>query len=61
MTIPAGASSASFSLATIDDAIVEGAESFSVSIGSASGGNFENLSSCPARLFRKTPATLNLQ
>ncbi|MDO9220261.1 MAG: Calx-beta domain-containing protein, partial [Thiobacillus sp.] len=43
VNIPAGASSASFSLATIDDALVETAESFSVSIASATGGNFETL------------------
>jgi hypothetical protein len=43
VTIPAGSSSANFSLATLDDAVAEGAESFTVSIGTATGGNFENL------------------
>ena len=43
VTIPAGASSASFSIATIDDALAEGTENFTVSIASATGGNFENL------------------
>jgi hypothetical protein len=43
VTIPAGASAASFSLATIDDALAEGSESFTVAIATATGGNFENL------------------
>ncbi|MBL0731034.1 immunoglobulin-like domain-containing protein [Piscinibacter sp. HJYY11] len=43
VTIPAGASSANFSIATIDDAIAEGAESFTLTIASATGGNFEQL------------------
>ncbi|MEW6119492.1 MAG: retention module-containing protein [Pseudomonadota bacterium] len=43
VTIPDGASSAGFSVATLDDAVVEGAESFAVAIASATGGNFENL------------------
>ncbi|MFT3848316.1 MAG: retention module-containing protein [Propionivibrio sp.] len=43
VTIPAGSSSASFNIAAIDDALAEGTESFTVSIGSASGGNFEDL------------------
>ncbi|MCB2256465.1 type I secretion C-terminal target domain-containing protein, partial [Pseudomonas chlororaphis] len=41
--IPAGASSASFNVATIDDKITESTENFVVKIDSASGGNFENL------------------
>ncbi|WP_311198555.1 immunoglobulin-like domain-containing protein, partial [Pseudomonas frederiksbergensis] len=41
--IPAGASSASFNVATIDDKITEGTENFVVKIDSATGGNFENL------------------
>ncbi|RON83260.1 LapA family giant adhesin [Pseudomonas fluorescens] len=41
--IPAGASSAQFNVATIDDKITEGAENFVVKIDSATGGNFENL------------------
>ncbi|MBE7416662.1 MAG: tandem-95 repeat protein [Ideonella sp.] len=43
VTIPAGASSVNFDVATIDDALFEGSENFTVAIGSASGGNFENL------------------
>ncbi|MHB2245379.1 LapA family giant adhesin [Pseudomonas fitomaticsae] len=41
--IPAGASSAQFNVATIDDKITEGTENFVVRIDSATGGNFENL------------------
>jgi surface adhesion protein len=41
--IPAGASSAQFNVATIDDKITEGPENFVVKIDSATGGNFENL------------------
>ncbi|RLU13221.1 large adhesive protein, partial [Pseudomonas prosekii] len=41
--IPAGASSANFNVATIDDKITEGTENFVVKIDSAVGGNFENL------------------
>ncbi|EJM11042.1 type 1 secretion target domain containing protein, partial [Pseudomonas sp. GM21] len=41
--IPAGASSANFSIATLDDSITEGTENFVVRIESATGGNFENL------------------
>ena len=43
VTIPSGASSVNFSVATMDDALAEGSENFSVSIVNASGGNFENL------------------
>ncbi len=41
--IPAGASSAQFNIATLDDKITEGTENFVVKIDSATGGNFENL------------------
>ncbi|PNA38275.1 type I secretion protein [Pseudomonas sp. FW306-2-2C-A10BC] len=41
--IPAGASSASFNVATLDDKLTEGTENFVVKIDSATGGNFENL------------------
>ncbi|WP_283189570.1 LapA family giant adhesin [Pseudomonas sp. PMCC200344] len=41
--IPAGASSASFNVATLDDRITEGTENLVVKIDSATGGNFENL------------------
>ena len=43
VTIPDGASSANFSIATLDDALAEGAESFTVAIDTAAGGNFESL------------------
>ena len=43
VTIPTGSSSANFNIATIDDALFEGNESFTVSLVSATGGNFENL------------------
>ncbi len=43
VTVPAGATSASFSVPTIDDKIAEPTEQFTVKIDSATGGNFENL------------------
>ncbi|WP_235581906.1 immunoglobulin-like domain-containing protein, partial [Rhizobacter sp. Root29] len=43
VTIPAGSSSAGFNLATIDDALAEGTESFTVTVTGASGGGFESL------------------
>ncbi|WP_414922695.1 beta strand repeat-containing protein, partial [Pseudomonas sp. IT-P294] len=41
--IPAGASTANFNVATLDDRITESTENFVVKIDSATGGNFENL------------------
>ncbi|MBU0521231.1 MAG: LapA family giant adhesin, partial [Gammaproteobacteria bacterium] len=41
--IPAGASTANFNVATLDNRITEGTENFVVKIDSATGGNFENL------------------
>ncbi|WP_460046784.1 retention module-containing protein [Pseudomonas sp. S2_H01] len=41
--IPAGASSATFDLATLNDTIPEGVENVTVSIGAITGGNFENV------------------
>ncbi len=41
--IPAGSSTASFNVATLDDRFTEGTENFVVKIDSATGGNFENL------------------
>ncbi|MET0844879.1 MAG: retention module-containing protein [Pseudomonas sp.] len=41
--VPAGASTANFNVATLDDRITEGTENFVVKIDSATGGNFENL------------------
>ena len=43
VTIPAGASSVNFNVATLDDALFEGTEGFAVAIVSATGGTFENL------------------
>ena len=43
VTIPAGSSSAALNIATLQDLLAEGAESFTVTIASAAGGNFENL------------------
>ena len=43
VTIPAGASSATFNIATIDDALADSGETMVVSVASATGGNFENL------------------
>jgi Calx-beta domain/RTX calcium-binding nonapeptide repeat (4 copies) len=43
VTIPAGSSSANFTIPTINDALVEGPEIFNIQITSAAGGNFEAL------------------
>ncbi len=43
VTIPAGSTSASFTIPTINDVLVEGSEVFNIQITSASGGNFEDL------------------
>ncbi|WP_095151683.1 retention module-containing protein [Pseudomonas sp. Irchel s3b5] len=43
VVIPKDASSAPFTVATIDNTITEGTENFVVKIDSATGGNFENL------------------
>ncbi|MDP3608640.1 MAG: Calx-beta domain-containing protein, partial [Methylophilus sp.] len=43
VTIPAGSNSANFNIATIDDVIAEGNENFTITVVSATGGNFENL------------------
>ncbi|GGY69423.1 hypothetical protein GCM10011613_12200 [Cellvibrio zantedeschiae] len=43
VTIPANGSSATFDISALTDGLVEGTESFTVSIGSVTGGNFENL------------------
>ena len=43
VTIPAGSSSASFNIATLQDVLAEGVENFTVTVASAAGGNFENL------------------
>ncbi|MBC3468846.1 type I secretion C-terminal target domain-containing protein, partial [Pseudomonas sp. RW10S2] len=41
--IPAGSSTATFDIKTIDDKLVEGSENFTVKISGATGGGFENL------------------
>ncbi|MEG0637155.1 MAG: Calx-beta domain-containing protein, partial [Pseudomonas sp.] len=41
--IPANSSSFTFDIKTIDDKLVEDTENFTVTIGTATGGNFENL------------------
>ncbi|MFQ6576587.1 immunoglobulin-like domain-containing protein, partial [Pseudomonas sp. UM16] len=43
VTIPAGSSSANFSVPIHRDGVAEGSESFTVKIDSATGGNFEHL------------------
>ena len=43
VTIPAGSSSTSFTISALNDAAAEGTENVTVSLLSASGGNFENL------------------
>ncbi|HEX5361663.1 MAG TPA: immunoglobulin-like domain-containing protein, partial [Fluviicoccus sp.] len=43
VVIAAGSSSANFNIATLDDAIAEGSENFTITIASASGGSFESL------------------
>jgi large repetitive protein len=43
VTILAGTSSANFNIAALTDALVEGTESFTVALASATGGNFETL------------------
>ena len=55
----AGASSATFSIATLNDSLAEGAESFTVGVVSASGGNFENLVVNPSAAVTSVTDTLN--
>src|SRR5262249_47725863 len=43
VTIPANASSVNFSVATLDDALFEGSENFTVTVTSVTGGGLENL------------------
>ncbi|HEY6511973.1 MAG TPA: tandem-95 repeat protein [Burkholderiaceae bacterium] len=43
VTIPAGASSATFDIATLDDALADSGETLVVGVASVSGGSFENL------------------
>ncbi|MDG6778850.1 retention module-containing protein [Thiomicrorhabdus sp. zzn3] len=43
VTIPAGSNSTTFTIDTIDDALAEGSESFTITIGDITDTNFENI------------------
>ncbi|OYZ07544.1 MAG: hypothetical protein B7Y32_02685, partial [Methylophilales bacterium 16-45-7] len=66
VTIPVGASSATFSLNMIDDVLAEGTETLTLGIGATIGGNFENLvvsatnSSVTTNLIDNDVATVSL-
>ncbi|NZD59506.1 hypothetical protein HZU83_22820, partial [Sphaerotilus montanus] len=47
VTIPAGQSSATFDITTIDDALAEGTETLTVSLGEITGGGFEQIAGNP--------------
>ncbi|NZD59461.1 calcium-binding protein, partial [Sphaerotilus montanus] len=47
VTIPAGQSSVTFDIATIDDALAEGTETITVSLGEITGGGFEQIAGNP--------------
>ena len=49
VTIPAGQSQASFDLKTLDDALAEGTETITLTLGTISGGGFEAIAGDPAR------------
>ncbi|MFM2342792.1 MAG: hypothetical protein RLZZ592_2445, partial [Pseudomonadota bacterium] len=49
VTIPAGQSSASFDLKTLDDALAEGAETVTITVGEITGGGFEAIAADPER------------
>ena len=59
VTIPAGATTASFSIPTIDDTAGEPLESFTVSIDAATGGSLEELLIDPAQFDVTTVITDN--
>ncbi|MEC5388368.1 Calx-beta domain-containing protein, partial [Uliginosibacterium sp. H3] len=48
VTIPAGATNATFSLATLDDALADSGETIIVSLGSITGGGFEAIAANPS-------------
>ena len=48
VTVPAGATSATFDLTTLDDALADNGETIVVGLGSISGGGFEAISANPA-------------
>ena len=47
VTVPAGATSATFSLATLDDALADSGETIVVGLGGISGGGFEAIAANP--------------
>ncbi|WP_375136936.1 beta strand repeat-containing protein [Sphaerotilus hippei] len=47
VTVPAGSASTSFDLATLDDALAEGSESVTVTLGAVTGGGFETIAVDP--------------
>ncbi|MCX9157098.1 retention module-containing protein, partial [Niveibacterium sp. 24ML] len=47
ITVPAGATSATFNLATLDDALVDSGETITVSLSTISGGGFEAIAASP--------------
>ncbi|WP_446829205.1 immunoglobulin-like domain-containing protein [Sphaerotilus sulfidivorans] len=49
LTIPAGQSSVDFDLSTIDDALAEGSETITISVGEITGGGFEAIAADPAK------------
>ncbi|WP_037485657.1 immunoglobulin-like domain-containing protein, partial [Sphaerotilus natans] len=57
VTIPAGQSSVDFDLSTLDDALAEGSETITVSVGEISGGGFEAIAADPAKGSVTTPIT----
>ncbi|NZD59456.1 calcium-binding protein, partial [Sphaerotilus montanus] len=57
VTIPAGQSSATFDITTIDDALAEGTETLTVSLGEITGGGFEVIAGNPAQATVTTTIT----
>ena len=57
VTIPAGQSSATFDIATLDDALAEGSESLTVSLGEITGGGFEAIAGDPGKASVTTTIT----
>ncbi|NZD48130.1 immunoglobulin-like domain-containing protein, partial [Sphaerotilus sulfidivorans] len=47
VTIPAGQTRTTFDLSTIDDALAEGSESITISVGEITGGGFEAIAADP--------------
>ena len=57
VVIPAGQSSATFDIRTLDDALAEGSETFTVSVGAITGGGFEAVAADPERSAVTTTIT----